>query len=238
MKNKREIRILLIVLGVIIFVLVFQLGYKPMAEDNDLKTAQRIEWQTQVNQLQILWNQKDEKQKEMAEFKTNDEAILRDIPSYVSQEDQILYAQELENADFEVSAMAMAASVDVYKFNVNFNNQVYAGQSMMNAQLTLNYKGTYDQIKKICARIQENGNKETIQSIDLAFDRDTGKITGTLVINQYARTGDAKETYNAPNIDGVTQGKGSVFGEVNGGTGNQVDVPNEETTNPDQPQLP
>lgn len=238
MKNKREIRILLIVLGVIIFVLVFQLGFKPMSEDNESKMAQRIQMETQVNQLQILWNQKEAKQKEMLEFERSNEAILRDIPSYVSQEDQILYVQDLENIDFQVTAMAMAANVEAYKFNVNFINQAYMGQSMMNAQLTLNYKGTYDQIKDLCKRIQENGNKDIIQTIDMAFDRDTGKITGTLVINQYARMGDTQESYNAPSIDGVTQGKGSVFGEVNGGSGTSTQEPDSETTNPDQPSLP
>ena len=53
---------------------------------------------------------KEEKKKEMAEFEIINEAILKDIPSYVSQEDQILYAQGLENdpttAKFEYNRIA------------------------------------------------------------------------------------------------------------------------------------
>ena len=238
MKNKRQIRIFLIVLGVILFVLVFQLGYKPMVAENEKKTDEKILMQTQVNQLQILWDQKEDKKKEMAEFEIISEAIIKDIPSFVSQEDQILYAQGLENADFEVTAMAMAPNADVYKFNVNFINQVYAGQSIMNAQLTLNYKGTYDQIKKVCDEIRKNGNKDTIQSIEMTFDRDTGKITGTLVVNQYSRIGDKEETYTAPSINDVIQGKDSIFGEVNKGSNNATEAPAQQNVNPDQPQLP
>lgn len=225
-------------MGLILFVLVFQFGYKPMIADNEAKMTEKNLVQTQVNQLQILWNQKEEKKKEMAEFEIINEAILKDIPSYVSQEDQILYAQGLENADFEVTAMAMAPNADVYKFNVNFTNQAHAGQSIMNAQLTLNYKGTYDQIKRVCDEIRKNGNKNTIQSIEMSFDQDTGKITGTLVVNQYSRIGDKEVTYTAPSINDVNQGKDSIFGEVNSGSNNATKVPTQENMNPDQPQLP
>ena len=238
MKNKRQIRILLFVLGIVVFVLAYQLGYKPMSEDNESKRAAKTQLQTQVNQLELLWIQQEAKQIEIVEFEKSNKRILEDIPSYISQEDQILFAENLENADFVIEALSMAENNNAYTFNVNHTNVAFEGQALMNAQLTLNYKGTYDQIKKICKQIKNNGNKETLQSINMSFDRDTGKITGTMIINQYARTGDENTSYNPPNIIGIPQGQDSIFGQVNAGNKDPEDDDDGTPPNPDQPELP
>lgn len=236
MKSKKAIRMILIVLGVVVFLLVFEFGYKPMAETNSELTDQKLQLQTEVDQLRILWAQKENKKNDTEELIKKSETAVEGIPSYVAQEDQILYVQGLESDDFEVNAMSMAPSVDAYKFNVNFLNQEYAGQSILNTQLTINYKGTYEELKKICAGIQKSGNKESIQSIEMSYDQDTGRITGTLVINQYSRIGDTSLTYFAPIIDQILQGRDSVFGEVS--TGSSGSSKGTNNSNSDQPQLP
>ena len=238
MKSKRTVRMILIVLGALVFVMTFQFGYKPLAESNTQLTDQKMKLQTEVNQLKILWAQKEKMKDEIAKLDEKSEASLEGIPSFVSQEDQILYVQGLENDYFGVSGMSMSPNTEVYQFNVNFLNPVYAGQSVLNAQLTLNYFGTYDELKKICEQIRKNGNQETIQSLEMSYDEDTGKISGTLVINQYSRIGDASVTYTAPSIEKIQQGKKSVFGEVSTGSSNGTTDSNQNESNPDQPQLP
>ena len=229
---------ILIVLGALVFVMTFQFGYKPLTEANSQLTDQKMKLQTEVNQLKILWAQKDKMKDEIAELDEKSEASLEGIPSFVSQEDQILYVQGLENDYFGVTAMSMSPNTEVYQFNVKFLNPVYAGQSVLNAQLTLNYTGTYDELKKICEQIRKNGNQETIQSIEMSYNEDTGKMTGTLVINQYSRIGDPSVTYTAPSIEKIQQGKKSVFGEVSTGSSNGTTDSNQNESNPDQPQLP
>ena len=238
MKSKRTVRMILIVLGALVFVMTFQFGYKPLAESNTQLTDQKMTLQTEVNQLKILWAQKEKMKDEIAELDEKSEASLEGIPSFVSQEDQILYVQGLENDYFGVTAMSMSPNTEVYQFNVNFLNPVYAGQSVLNAQLTLNYTGTYDELKKICEQIRKNGNQETIQSIEMSYNEDTGKMTGTLVINQYSRIGDPSVTYTAPSIEKIQQGKKSVFGEVSTGSSKGTTDSNQNESNPDQPQLP
>lgn len=238
MKRKRTVRMILIVLGVVLFVMVFQFLYKPLSETNAQLRDQKIKMQTEVNQLRILWAQKEEKKSAIAELEKKSEETIGGLPSFVAQEDQILYVHSLENENFEVTSMAMTPNTEVYKFNVNFLNKAYAGQSVLNTQLTLNYSGTYDEIKRICNQIQKNGNRETVQSIEMSYDQETGKITGTLVVNQYSRIGDPSVTYTAPIIDQIQQGRQSVFGAVKSGSSSGIAVSNQNEVNPSQPQLP
>jgi len=238
MKSKRTVRMILIVLGALVFVMVFQFGYKPLSESNTQLTDQKMKLQTEVNQLKILWAQKEKMKDEIAELDEKSEASIDGIPSFVAQEDQILYVEGLESDYFKVTAMSMAPNTEVYQFNVNFLNPIYAGQSVLNAQLTLNFAGTYDELKKICEQIRNSGNKETIQSIEMSYNEDTGRMAGTLVINQYSRIGDTSLTYTAPSIEKIQQGKKSVFGEVSTGSSNGTNDSNQNESNPDQPQLP
>ncbi len=95
MKSKRTVRMILIVLGALVFVMAFQFGYKPLAESNTQLTDQKMTLQTEVNQLKILWAQKEKMKDEIAELDEKSEASLDGIPSFVSQEDLILYVQGL-----------------------------------------------------------------------------------------------------------------------------------------------
>lgn len=82
---------------------------------------------------------------------------------------------------------------------------------LYNNKTTVEFKSTYKSIKDILKQINEDTKeKKSIDSLTLAYDNETGNLTGTLVVNMYSLDGVGTK-YEEPAVTGVKSGTTNIF---------------------------
>lgn len=80
------------------------------------------------------------------------------------------------------------------------------------ATYTINVSGTTKQIYKALDWISESEEKLSIGNVNLAFNKSTGKLTGSIAINFYCMLGNGNP-YKEPDISEFSYGVDNVFGD-------------------------
>lgn len=76
--------------------------------------------------------------------------------------------------------------------------------------VTINFVASYNSVKDIVKRLNTDEMRKSIETLSLAFDSETGDLTGTMLFNMYSLTG-TDVTYTTPEIPGVTFGTNNIF---------------------------
>lgn len=81
------------------------------------------------------------------------------------------------------------------------------------ASYTVELSGTTKQIYNCLDWITENDEKMSVGDVNIQFDKSTGKLSGTIVVNFYAMLGNGV-AYKEPDTTGFAYGVNNVFGAV------------------------
>lgn len=214
--SKRDIGILLVLLGALALFLSYQFIYKPnVAERNEV-----IEKTTQLNnEYNSLKDILDNQQKYDTEILQNAEKIEKIVarfPAMYLYEDGIMWLRALElNENFKVffSSYTVGETVysDSFQGRVNNVEKSFAyGASTINASYQID---SYDSMKKLVSTIYADKNPKNIESMAISFDNTTGVISGNININLFALT-DGSKQYKAPEIPDMPIGLDCIFGEI------------------------
>lgn len=76
--------------------------------------------------------------------------------------------------------------------------------------VTIDFVASYNSIKEIIKTMNEDEMRKSIDSLSLAFDSETGDLTGTLLFSMYSLTG-TDAVYTTPEIPGVVLGSSNIF---------------------------
>ena len=76
------------------------------------------------------------------------------------------------------------------------------------ASYTVELSGTTKQIYNCLDWITENDEKMSVGDVNIQFDKSTGKLSGTIVVNFYG------VAYKEPDTTGFAYGVNNVFGAV------------------------
>lgn len=76
--------------------------------------------------------------------------------------------------------------------------------------VTINFVASYNSVKDIVKRLNTDEMRKSIETLSLAFDSETGDLTGTMLFNMYSLTG-TDVTYTTPEIPGITFGTNNIF---------------------------
>ena len=94
--RKRDIKLLLVVAGILLAVLAYYLGYKKLEEKTAKVDNENLSLQQQVRRLDDISLKKGEYDKEMASFEQNIKSIMTKYAPDAKEEDVVLYASLLE----------------------------------------------------------------------------------------------------------------------------------------------
>jgi len=83
--------------------------------------------------------------------------------------------------------------------------------------LNLDYTCQYKDFKRFIEYIQNYDQRLFISSIETSYSLDSNKVSGSLVLTQYAVLGAVRE-YEAPDLSGVGTGVDNIFTTLNGGS--------------------
>lgn len=235
--TKKEVNLLIIVLGIVIIVLTYFYGVKKLNEKTEQLTAENAQLRDGISALEILQLKQKTYIGDTELMKGMGELIMEMFPSQIQTEDQILYGAELEdrigcyfsyigtpdsqNIDIMLEprednlsgvpditgAIAAHSTVDPEQI-LSVDGLMFANSASSNS-----FVCTYNQFKKLVTRITENPDIRSIDSINLSFDNSTGSLTGTMTINYYSMPGNGRE-YHEP-LTGVNRhGVDCIFGAV------------------------
>lgn len=119
-------------------------------------------------------------------------------------------------ADQTAAAPAAEESVDATEVTgdaapVDATAQTAAPEILLyQTPVTINFVASYNSIKDIVKRLNTDEMRKSVETLSLAFDSETGDLTGTMLFNMYSLTG-TDVTYTTPEIPGITFGTNNIF---------------------------
>lgn len=82
--------------------------------------------------------------------------------------------------------------------------------------VSITYQASYDSVKALLDDMNKDDMRKSIDNITMAFDGETGGITGSIAFTMYSMTG-TDATYEVPSIPGITFGTKDIFNSTSKG---------------------
>lgn len=120
-------------------------------------------------------------------------------------------AEELQNASDIAAAQADSTSQTLVLYRT---------------QDTLEFTGTYANLKDVVAYLAEQTGRLTIDNMNASYDTSTGYLTGSIVVNMFSMTGTGN-TYTEPDAGQVAYGTSNLFGTLEKATANTAQTSEE-----------
>ena len=120
-------------------------------------------------------------------------------------------AEELQNASDIAAAQADSTSQTPVLYRT---------------QDTLEFTGTYANLKDVVAYLAEQTGRLTIDNMNASYDTSTGYLTGSIVVNMFSMTGTGN-TYTEPDAGQVAYGTSNLFGTLEKATANAAQTSEE-----------
>lgn len=215
--SKKEIYLLLALVGIGIAVCAWQFGFKKINAKTEVLTAETEVLKSEITKYTAV---KDniELYKTGIDSATNHIAeVLYDFPVYIMEEDMIMLGRNIEkNIDnTTVSSIAFGNASNVFSVASRPADAttVPISYGLYNNAINISYETTYDGFKDLVGYICDNKNRMSITNFSLAYDSLSGMLTATTTVNMYSVTGTDKE-YTQQNLSGVGTGTDNIFGTL------------------------
>ena len=215
--GKKELYLLLALLGVGIAVLAWQFGFNKL----NVKTeALRVETDALRSEITKYTAVKDN----IALYTTGIENatnsiadVLHKFPVAILEEDMIMLGRQLEKKidDTYVSNVSFGGASNIYVATSRpvEPTSVPLSYSLYNNNINISYETSYKGFKEIMDYINENKDRMSVNNFSLSYDTETGLVAGTTSINMYSVTGTDKQ-YTQQNLSGVGLGTDNIFGTL------------------------
>ena len=203
--GEKEKKIIYIVVSVAIVLCAFLLGYRNIDKKTKSLETEVKELDTKHKNYLTMKNNLPKYEKGIEEGDAEYLNILGDFNTGYTQEYALSFLKEVENASGAwISQAGFAQLEEVYSFgHVASSNPFYpsmAGYSTDNkgykTVISTAFEGTYDSFKNLVDYINNYKFKCTIDSITAQNNRDTGIISGTMVISLYSIQGSDRDFTN------------------------------------------
>lgn len=228
--RQSDIKILLVLLAIGLIVASIFLVARP--KNDSIKALQ-----SEISELQARYDdlcaKEAKKDQFIAETKEFDEQFAAEIAKYapdLDQENTLMFLKGVEEThEFQNISASLPRPTTYYVLGqgsvadgatVSEDAEEAANQYQVLAdQYSINYKGSYDDLKEYLDYIANYKYRMCISQITITYSSDAEKpldeCNGTLALNEYAVTGPDRIA-DVPTID-VKEGKEVIFEDVNGG---------------------
>ena len=220
--KKKEIEMLLVVLGILVLVLTWHFPYKDFKAETEEVEAENAELQETVDRLMILEARKPEYLESIDLMKAADDEVISRFDSGVLREDEIMYLYNMElvrSNEVSLPNISMSAAQSVPYEGALITEEGYElvddGIGMYRLDSTINLKTTYNGLKNVINYIYGMDSRKSVSAVSLTAGRD-GYLSGNIQMSFYYLSGTGVP-YTEPDIRGVPIGTENFFGVLNGG---------------------
>ena len=215
--SKKEIYMLLALLGIGIAVCAWQFGFKKINAQTEELRAETDVLKSEIQKYTAVKDNIDLYTTGIENATNEIVDILKNFPVTILEEDMIMLGRSLEKNidDTQVNNVTFGGASNVYNATskpVEATN-VPISYSLYNNKILVSYKTTYEGFKDIIDYVCENKNCMSIADFSIAYDEATGLVTGATSVNMYSVTGTDKE-YTQQNLSGVSIGTDNIFGTL------------------------
>lgn len=208
--DKKTLGMILAVLGIVLIAVSYKAIYEPFSTNKISLESKYNNLEKKRGELQNLEDRREEYENGILEFNNENEKILKEYPSEIRPEDEIMRA-----VDYEYSKDPSNASI--FFNSVSFGtptiipteNEDVTGYSLGAVVTNSSYQSTYKGLKSVIKRALQEQDKVVINSVSASMDESTGQLAGTMTITQYYITGQDK-AYVEP-IASANAGKNNIF---------------------------
>ena len=197
-------RILLYAGGILMVLLVYVFVFQNLQLKNQDLGIKVSKLQTEHTQLLDMKNNQKAHASDTKEMQGQIDKLLKKYPADAKEEDAIMFAKNLEDKN------------EIYVSDISFagKNLVKQGESsgyvMYATPVEYTYESGYTDLKKTVSAILKAGDKKNVENITIAYDTETGKLQGTMTVNEFSLQGDDRE-YDPTNIKDVETGNQNPF---------------------------
>lgn len=230
--TKREINIVLCLLGVLIAYFAYQFGYKDfVAKTEDLKAQNaRLEQDISIYEAWVVHEQEFAADTLRMDEQIND--WFRIFPSNTLVDDEIKLAYQLDNDNLEnylfINTLAFGEREAVYTTNygahsstettdllspITIDTSLYPTCTIYKYPVNMSLKCTYAGFKNFISRLYSGNKRRAIENLNLSTDASTGQLIVSVSLNAYYVTGMDKG-YTQPDLPAVRIGTENIFGTV------------------------
>lgn len=219
--SKRDISIVMVLIGAIALFCVYQFNYRKQTEKAE--TLQREIKTLKAENDELLKIDEQQLNNDITKWQGELTAMVKKYPAYYRFDDMIMYLYDMEHVeDYGVHfyQYTMIPSTTTNSYVGKFNEKSVAFASNV-ATFSMNFTNdSYEGCKKMLTAIYADRMAKNFNSILLTFSNFTGEINGTISANAYGVSdfgtlGQGKDTNYPPvevMIPPVTQGVECVFG--------------------------
>ena len=219
--SKRDISIVMILLGAIALFCVYQFNYRKQVEKAE-SLDKEIKVKTAENN-ELLKINEQELNNDITKWQGELQAMVKKYPAYYRFDDMIMYLYDLEHyeeygAHFYQYQMLPSVTKESYVGKFNEQSVVFGCNEATFSMLFTNQ--TYQGCKKMLNAIYADRMAKNFESIILQYDNITGVVRGTIMahaygVSDYGTFGQGQDTNYPPTevyIPKVSQGVDCVFG--------------------------
>lgn len=140
-------------------------------------------------------------------YVTDENASINDENAEMSVQDQAAAEGNTKISVSDVdSRLTAEEKADIENYGIT-HDYSYA---LCKIPVTYNFTVGYSDLKTVLKTIRANQEKQSIDSVSLTYDKETGNLNGSLVVNQYTVAGTGKG-YTEPHFDKNSIGNDSPF---------------------------
>lgn len=228
--KKSDINLLIMLIGVLLAVASYFLVYKGFTEKTATLSSENATLEKEVADLQELADNKEFYISETARMDEEIQEIMARYPSEIRTEDQIMYTVGLENQYsiwvnslsvkgtqlVQVAAPVTETTDDAVVEEGTTDDAVVASGGLKDtvflytSPFSISYKTTYRSAKDIVSGIVNADERMNITNITLAYDAETGCLSGTMDATMFTMSGTGDQ-YEELNVPGVSLGTADFF---------------------------
>lgn len=215
--GKKELYLLLALLGIIIAICAWQFGFNKMNEKTQGLESETAVLQAEIQKYSAIKNNIELYQKGIEDATYDIAEILSLFPTNILVEDVIMLGREFEKNDDDTyiasinsgnaSNIYIATSQPVDSNSIPVTYGLY--QNGVNTSFTTTYKG----FKEMVDYLYQHENRMSLDAFALSYDSTNGNLSGSMTLNMYYVTGTDKE-YVPQNINGISLGTDNIFGTL------------------------
>ncbi len=232
--NRKDVQLLILVLGILVAVLSWQFVYNPNQEKAEAINAENDTLRNTIAELEALDARKEQFIADTASMQQECAEIAEHFPAGFLLEDAVMYLYNMENVtqnQVVIPSIGFGQVTEVpYSGNTAVGEYVLVdeGIKLYTAQDNVSFTTTYTGLKNMVHYIYDMPGRKSLSSVNLSASSD-GYLTGSMSVDFYCMTGTEK-LYVPVDIPGVVLGKSNIFGvlEENANTGSEEEAPEEE----------
>ena len=214
--SKRDQSLILILVGILIFVAAY-VGIYRRYEDKATELENEITaMEPQLQELKSYFENLSTYQTGIQDDSTKISNYMARYPSDVREEDQVMYAVNLEKmVGLTVNSVVFNDPEIVSQFpevsESGNGSYTMINYSLQKASMTLDCSMTYQQLKKLMDEVNLTSSCTRVSDVSVSYDSATGLLTGTVTVDKYSITGQ-EDNYTESPIPSMSMGTNNIFG--------------------------